>query len=45
MYYVARGSVLIVLLCGGDKSTQAIDIRRAKQIAAEIELEDLFDGD
>ena len=45
VYYVTRGSVLIVLLCGGDKSTQAIDIRRAKQIAAEIELEDLFDGD
>jgi putative addiction module killer protein len=45
VYYVTRGSVLIVLLCGGDKSTQAIDIRRAKRIAAEIELEDLSDGD
>ena len=45
VYYVTRGSVLTVLLCGGDKSTQARDIRRAKQIAAEIELEDLFDGD
>jgi putative addiction module killer protein len=45
VYYVTRGSMLIVLLCGGDKSTPAKDIRRAKQIAAEIELEDLFDGD
>jgi putative addiction module killer protein len=44
VYYVARGSILIVLLCGRDKSTQARDIRRAKQIAAEIELEDFFDG-
>jgi putative addiction module killer protein len=45
VYYVTRGSVLIALLCGGDKSTQARDIRRAKQIAAEIELEDQFDED
>lgn len=45
VYYVTKGSELIVLLCGGDKRSQAKDIRRAKQIAAEIELEDLFDGD
>jgi putative addiction module killer protein len=41
VYYVNRGGVLTVILCGGDKSTQAKDIRRAKQIAGEIELEDL----
>jgi putative addiction module killer protein len=45
VYYVIRGSALIVLLCGGDESTQARDIRRAKQIATDIKPEDLFDGD
>lgn len=34
LYFVQRGSALIVLLCGGDKSTQARDIRRAKELAA-----------
>jgi len=34
VYYQRRGSVLIVLLCGGDKSTQQKDIRRAKRLAA-----------
>jgi putative addiction module killer protein len=40
VYYTARGSLLIVLLCGGDKSTQEKDIRRAKELAAELELEE-----
>lgn len=30
------GRVLIVLLCGGDKSTQARDMRRAQRIAQEL---------
>jgi putative addiction module killer protein len=33
VYYMHKGSVIILLLCGGDKSTQAKDIRRAIQIA------------
>ena len=37
VYYVNRGGVLIVLLCGGDKSTQADDIRRAKELAKMID--------
>jgi len=41
VYYTPRGSTLVVILCGGDKSTQAKDIRGATKIAAEIELEDL----
>jgi putative addiction module killer protein len=37
VYFVQRGAMLIVLLCGGDKSTQGADIKRAKQLAAELE--------
>jgi putative addiction module killer protein len=37
VYFVQRGSELIVLLCGGDKSTQAADIEEAKALAKEIE--------
>jgi putative addiction module killer protein len=37
MYYVQRGTVLIVMLGGGDKSTQATDIARAIQLAATLE--------
>jgi putative addiction module killer protein len=35
VYYMQRGEVLIVLLCGGDKSTQAADIAAALKIAKE----------
>jgi putative addiction module killer protein len=37
VYFVERGAALVVLLCGGDKSTQAGDIRTAKQLASELE--------
>ncbi|MDD5175768.1 MAG: type II toxin-antitoxin system RelE/ParE family toxin [Sterolibacterium sp.] len=37
MYYVQRGAVLIVMLGGGDKSTQAADIAKAVKLAALIE--------
>ena len=33
VYYCQRGAVIILLLCGGDKSTQAKDIVTAKAIA------------
>lgn len=33
MYYVQRGDVLIVMLGGGDKSTQQADIKRAIALA------------
>jgi putative addiction module killer protein len=36
VYFVRRGAELVVLLCGGDKSTQAADIRRARAMAAEL---------
>lgn len=35
IYFQKRGSKIIVLLCGGDKSTQAKDIKTAKQLAQE----------
>jgi putative addiction module killer protein len=35
VYYQQRGDVLIVLLCGGDKSTQQRDIEKAHEIAKE----------
>ena len=35
VYYQQRGDILIVLLCGGDKSTQRKDIERAHAIAKE----------
>jgi len=37
LYFVQRGRVLIVLLCGGDKRSQRRDIARAKTLAAELE--------
>ena len=33
VYFVARGEHLVVLLAGGDKRTQAVDIRRAIELA------------
>lgn len=36
VYFTQRGAVLIVLLCGGDKSTQDRDIKRAIKLASEI---------
>jgi putative addiction module killer protein len=33
VYFLRRGNTLIVLLCGGDKSSQENDIDSAKQIA------------
>lgn len=37
LYFVKRGSALIILLCGGDKSTQQQDILRASLLARDIE--------
>jgi len=38
LYFARRGSVLIVMLAGGDKSTQAKDVKRAQKILKELEL-------
>jgi len=36
VYYVQRGKLLIVLLCGGDKSSQTRDIASALKMAKEV---------
>lgn len=33
VYFVRHGDIVIVLLCGGDKSTQSRDIDQAKRLA------------
>ena len=33
VYFQKRGNTIVVLLCGGDKSTQAKDIKTAKATA------------
>ena len=40
VYLTRQGSVLVVLLCGGDKSTQAADIKLAQSVAAEVTDDD-----
>ncbi len=37
LYAVRRGDVVIILLCGGDKSSQERDIRKARDMADELE--------
>lgn len=36
IYFVRRGHTIIILLCGGDKSSQSRDILRAKALAQEV---------
>lgn len=36
IYFVRRGDVLVILLCGGDKSSQSRDIERALTMAKEV---------
>lgn len=37
VYYTCRGGEVIILLCGGDKSTQQRDIEKARKLARELE--------
>lgn len=37
MYYIQRGPVIVIMLGGGDKSTQETDIAKAVKLAALIE--------
>lgn len=38
VYFVQAGEVVIILLSGGDKSTQQADIAKAKEIAKQVEV-------
>lgn len=35
VYFARRGAKLVVVLCGGDKSTQSRDIEKARQLLIE----------
>ena len=37
VYFIRRGRMLVILLAGGDKSTQATDIRTAIRLARNLE--------
>jgi len=36
LYYTIQGDTILLLLCGGDKSSQGRDIEKAKQILEEL---------
>ncbi len=36
LYFVQRGKTVVILLCGGDKRTQARDIARAIELAQKV---------
>jgi putative addiction module killer protein len=37
IYFIQRRQIVLILLCGGSKSTQTQDIRRAKRLAKELQ--------
>jgi len=39
LYFTRRGKLVVVMLAGGDKSSQKRDIRRAQRNARELECE------
>lgn len=39
VYFTRRGGQLIILLCAGDKDSQASDIQKAQRIAASLACE------
>ncbi len=39
VYYTIRARVIVVLLCGGDKSSQRRDIQQAQRMTKELEEE------
>lgn len=38
IYFVSRGELVVVLLCGGDKRMQNRDIARAIEVIREVEM-------
>jgi putative addiction module killer protein len=45
VYYLQEGDALVLLLCGGDKSTQQKDIEKAHELADQRRAEQAQDGD
>lgn len=39
LYFTRRQNILIVMLAGGDKATQARDIKRAQKLLTQLELD------
>lgn len=39
IYFVKHGEIIIILLCGGDKSTQEKDIQKAHELALQVKEE------
>ena len=37
VYFTPRGEIVIILLCGGDKSSQPRDMARARRLLAQLE--------
>jgi putative addiction module killer protein len=37
LYYTIRERVIVILLCGGDKSSQNRDIKKAKELNKEVQ--------
>lgn len=44
VYFTLRGRELVILLIGGDKSSQRKDIEKAKALAAELKNEETENG-
>jgi len=38
VYFVQKDAVIVILLSGGDKSSQKADIAKAKEIARQLEV-------
>ena len=45
VYYLQESEALVLLLCGGDKSTQQKDIEKAHELADEWRVDQMPDGD
>jgi len=36
VYFVRQGDTIVILLCGGDKTTQQRDIKRARELMEQL---------
>jgi len=39
LYFTRRQNILVIMLAGGDKATQAKDIKRAQKLLTQLELD------